>query len=166
MKTIDKQIEQEILSIWQRWAELFSIVAMFLLFGFFVSHQLANTGFFTASFGAVEMFCLYGPTLFSLVAPMIRALTGRRNPGRPFDVATQLFLAMASLWLLIVFPFNFAHLADVLPAAIRFVLSWITNDIGKAILLLQVIVCLISAIVTMRKYLAVRRREPAHPSAV
>jgi hypothetical protein len=165
MKTVVEKTEKEVLSTSQRWGELISVVAMLLLFGFFAYHQGANTGFFTAKFGAVEMFCLYGPILFSLAAPGVRALHGRRNPARPLEVAMDVFLAIAALWLLMVFPFNFSHLADALPAAIRFILAWITNDIGKVVLILQVIVGPISAFVTMRKYLSVRRREPATPSA-
>lgn len=163
MKTVVEKTDKEVLTTSQRWVELISVVAMLLLFGFFVYHQVANTGFFTAKFGALEMFCLYGPIFISLAAPVVRALNGRRNPARPFDVATYLFLAIGSLWLLIVFPFNFSHLADALPGAIRFILSWITNDIGKVLLILQVIVGPISAFLTTRKYLSFRRREPAYP---
>ncbi len=165
MKTVVEKTDKEVLTTSQRWAELISVVVMLLLFGFFAYHQVAKTGFFTAKFGAVEMFCLYGPILLSLAAPVARALNGRRNPARPLEVATDLFLAIAALWLLMVFPFDFSHLADALPAAIRFVLAWVTNDIGKVVLILQVIVGPISAFLTTRKYLSVRRRELANPSA-
>lgn len=161
MKTVVKQTDKEVLTPSQRGGELVSVPVMLLVFGFFVYHQVANTGFFTARFGAMEMVCLYGPILFSLAAPVVRAITGRRNPARPFEVVTNLFLALAAVWLLMVFPFNFAHLADALPAAIRFVLSWISNDIGKIVLILQVIVGTIMAGVTTWKYLSVRRRGSA-----
>jgi hypothetical protein len=162
MKTVGEKTDKEVLTAGQRWGELISIVAMLLLFGFFAYHQVANTGFFTAKFGALEMFCLYGPILVSLAAPVVRAVSGRRNPARPFDVATYVFLAMAALWFLMVFPFNFSHLADALPGALHFVLAWITNEIGKVVLILQVIIGPISAILTTRKYLSLRRREFAN----
>ncbi len=165
MKTVVEKTDKEVLTTPQRWGEFISIIVMLLLCGFFVYHQVAHTGFFTAKFGAVEMFCLYVPILLSLAAPVVRAVTGHRNPARPFEVATNVFLAIAALWLLMVFPFNFSHLADALPGAIRFVLAWITNDIGKVVLILQVIVGTIWAFVTTMKYLSVRRREPAHPSS-
>jgi hypothetical protein len=164
MKTAVKRTNDEVLATWQRWAELLIVVATLLLFGFFAYHQLTSTGFFTAKFGSLEMFFLYGPILLSLAAPVARAWIGRRNPARPVEAAANLFLGVGSVWLLIVFPFNFSHLADVLPGAIRFVLSWVTNDIGKIPLILQVIVGLISALSTTWKYLSVRRREPANPS--
>ncbi len=162
MKTVGEKTDKEVLTTGQRWGELISVVAMFLLFGFFAYHQVTNTGFFTAKFGALEMFCLYGPILVSVAAPVVRAVSGRRNPARPFDVATYVFLAMAALWFLMVFPFNFSHLADALPGALHFVLAWITNEIGKVVLILQVIIGPISAILTTRKYLSLRRREFAN----
>jgi hypothetical protein len=162
MKTGREKTDKEVLTAGQRWGELISVVAMLLLFGFFAYHQAANTGFFTAKFGALEMFCLYGPILVSLAAPVVRAVSGRRNPARPFDVVTYVFLAMAALWLLMVFPFNFSHLADALPGALHFVLAWITNEIGKVVLILQVIIGPISAILTTWKYLSLRRREFAN----
>lgn len=162
MKTVGEKIDKEVLTIGQRVGELISVVLMLLLFSFFVYHQVAQTGFFTAKFGALEMFCLYGPILLSLIAPVVRAVSGRRNPARPFDVATNVFLAIAAIWLLMVFPFNFAHLADALPGAIRFVLAWITNDIGRVFLILQLIIGSITAILTTWKYLSMRRRELAH----
>ncbi len=162
MKTVAEKTDKEVLTTGQRLGEIISIIVMLLLGGFFVYHQVANTGFFTAKFGAVEMICLYGPILVSLVAPGVRAVSGRRNPARPFDVAMYVFLAMAALWLLMVFPFNFSHLADALPGAFHFVLAWINNDIGKVCLILQVIIGPISAILTTSKYLSLRRRELAN----
>ena len=161
MKTVGEKTDKEVLTTAQRVGELIGDVPMLLLFSFFVYHQVANTGFFTAKFGALEMFCLYGPMLLSLVAPVVRAVSGRRNPARPFDIATYLFLAIAAIWFLIAFPFNFAHLADALPGALQFVLAWITNDIGRIFLILQVIIGPISAILTTWKYLSLRRREYA-----
>jgi hypothetical protein len=165
MKTVGERTRKEALTPAQRGGELVSTAAMLLVFAFLVSHQVMQTGFFTAKFGAMEMVCLYGPILLSVAAPIVRAITGRRNPGRPFEVATNVFLALAAFWLLLVFPFNFTHLADVLPTTIRFVLAWISNDIGRVVLILQVIVGTIWAGVTAVKYLSVHRQVHATPPA-
>ncbi len=147
----------EILTPSQRVGGLAVVGAMLLVFGFFALHQLMHTGFFTARFGTTERVALYGPILVAFAAPIVRAISGRRNPARPFEAATNLFLAVGSLWLVITFPFNFAHLADVLPDGIRFVISWISNDIGRFVLMLQVIIGGITALLTMLKYLSMRR---------
>jgi len=151
--------DNEILGPWQRWLDVAIVVMLLLFFSFLLYHQRANTGFFTAKFGALEMLCLYGPLVLSLAAPVVRILTGRRNPGRPFEAATSLFLMLGSLWLLIAFPFDFTHLADALPVPIRFFLGWVTDDMGRLLLILQVIVGPISALTAAWKYITVRQHE-------
>lgn len=164
MRTTEEQTEKEILSTWQRWAELLTIPAMLLIFSFFAYHQGAKTGFFTSKFEGLEIVCLYGPMLLSLAAPIIRAVSGRRNPARPLEAATNMFLAIGSLWLLQVFPFNFSHLADALPASLQFVLAWVTNEIGGFVLLLQVVVGALSAVLILGQYVARSFRRPVHPT--
>ena len=159
MSTIVQKQDRETLSYLARWGEVVIIGMLLFLLAFLVYHQTANTGFFTDDFGPLEMACLYGPLLFALIAPAVRAITGRRNPGRPFEAATSLFLAAGSLWLLNVFPFNFAHLADPLPQSIQFVLAWVTDDIGKIVLLLQIIIGPVTAIFITWKFLSVRQHE-------
>jgi hypothetical protein len=134
---------------------------MLLLLAFFAYHQWQNTGFFTDKFGWAEMLALYVPILISLGPPILRLLQGRRNPARPLEAAVDLSLAIGSLWLWINFPFNFAHLADPFPATMRFAFAWITNNIGRLILLLQVVIGGISSISTMASYLTVKREKAA-----
>ena len=153
--------DNEILTTSQRWLELSFDVPMILLFVFFAYHLWTNTGFFTPHFGPWEMLGLFGPILVALAAPASRAWNGRRNPARPLDVAMALCLTAGSLWLLIVFPFSFSHLADVLPSPIRFLISWITDDLGKIMMTLQVILGPITAITTTLKYFSIRRQTPA-----
>jgi len=155
----EAKTDPEVLTPSQRWLEIMIVAALLLLFTFLAYHQLANTGFFTARFGSLEMVCLYGPILLATAAPIVRASTGRRNPARPLEAAASLFLAIGSLWLLNVFPFSFVHLADTLPAPVRFVLAWVTDDIGRIPLILQVIIGPISALLTIWKYISIRRRE-------
>jgi hypothetical protein len=141
-------------------------MALVVLGGFFVTHQRLETGFFTERFGPVEMLCLYGPLVFSLAAPLTRALYGQRNPARPVEVVTHLCAVLAGLWLLQVFPFDFTHLADLLPAEIQFLLAWMSDGIGKFLLLLQVAVGVLAALFTLVTYAMVavtrnsRRSKP------
>ena len=120
MYTTAQRSDEEIVSVPQRVAEpIFSLIAMMLLCGFFAAHQLGHTGFFTEAFGPLEMFCVYGPILLTLAAPFARGLTGRRNPGRPLEAVTSLCTALAALWLLHVFPFDFTHFANVFPEQLQ-----------------------------------------------
>ena len=157
MNTSTVTAERELLGAPQRVAEpLFSAIALVMLGGFFLTHQLLQTGFFTAQFGPVEMLCLYGPLLLSLAAPLTRALSGQRNPARPVEVVTHLCAALAGLWLLQMFPFNFTHIADVLPAEFEFMLAWMSDGVGKLLLVLQVVVGLLAALFTLITYLVIQ----------
>jgi len=156
MYTPTMPARRELLSLPQRLAEsFFSAIALFILGGFFVTHQLLQTGFFTDRFGPVEMVCLYGPLILSLAAPLARALSGQRNPARPVEVVTHLCAALAGLWLLQVFPFDFIHLADALPAELHFLLAWMSDSVGKLLLLLQVAIGVLAALFTLVTYVMV-----------
>lgn len=142
----------EFLDLGQRFGEIVAAVIVLLILAFYLYHQTSNTGFFTAKFGGWEMFAFYGPIILSLVPPIGRAVIGRRNPIRPYEAAGNIFFAFALLYLLIVFPFNFAHFSDALPTFLRFTLSWVTNDIAKVVLALAVAGGLISAGYNIVKY--------------
>ena len=81
-----------------------------------------------------------------------RAL-GQRNPARPVEVVTHLCAALAGLWLLRVFPFDFTHVAAVLPADFQFLLAWMSDGIGKFLLLLQVAVGMLAVVFTLGTFL-------------
>ena len=166
MSTIIESAERDILSPLQRWLEAAIVVAMLLLFGFLAYHQWANTGFFTSKFGALEMICLYSPLFLGMAAPLIRFWTGNRQPARPFEAAGSLLLALGSLWLLIVFPFDFTHLADALPVGLRFLLAWVSDDIGKIPLVIQIITGPISALVTARTYFTISHQTRSFRSRI
>jgi hypothetical protein len=155
---------REYLNLTQRLGEFVSIFIMVLIVSFFVYHQAANTGFFMAAFGPQEILLFYGSMFLSLLAPVTRALTGRRNPGRPIEVVANLFMAVAALWLLIVFPFDFSHFADALPAGIRFAFAWINDDIGRIPFILQLIVCPLVALAAAWQFAVHFGREPGNRS--
>jgi hypothetical protein len=159
MTTPSDKIEQDNLTLAQRWAGLYTTVLMLLLLAFFGYHQWAKTGFFTVKFDRAGMLALYGPIVISLVPPIQRLIQGRRNPARPLEAITDLSLALGSLWLRNIFPFNFAHLADPFPPAMRFAFVWLTDDAGRFILLLQTVIGFISAISIIATYSSTRRKQ-------
>ncbi|MCL4248873.1 MAG: hypothetical protein KJ065_12070 [Anaerolineae bacterium] len=147
----------EELNIGRRVGEMFVIVGLLALAGFFVLHQTRETGFFTDKFGAPEMFLLYAPLLFSLLDAGVQIVTGDRHLARPFEAISGLLMGLAALWFLINFPFEFAHLPDVLPEGLRFLLAWITNDLAKIPLVIQLIVGPITALVALWRFFVGRR---------
>lgn len=145
--------KKEILKIGQRFGEVFGVVVILLIMAFFVYNQIANTGFFTSGFGQWAMFAFYGSILLSLVLPLARAVIGARHPVRPLEAASNIFSIFAALYLLTIFPFNFAHFADALPSTVKFAFSWISNDIAKLGLMLIILGSMMSAVVNIVKYM-------------
>jgi hypothetical protein len=159
MQTAGDNNDKAMMAPARRWAGLYTVVLMLLLLIFFAYHQWKKTGFFTDNFGTVEMIALYVPILISMVPPIQRAIQGRINPARPLEAISDLSMAIGSIWLWNHFPFNFAHLADPFPAAMHFAFAWITNNVGRFILLLQIVIGFISALGTTASYISERRKN-------
>lgn len=160
MTTPTGKIDKADLTMPQRWVGLYTVVLMLLLLAFFIYHQWSKTGFLTTKFGGMEMLALYGPIILSLGAPIQRFVQGKRNPARPLEAVSDISLAVGSIWLRNNFPFEFAHLADPFPDAMRFAFTWMTDDIGRFILLLQIVIGFISGLTILVTYI---RERPATP---
>lgn len=140
------------------------IVVVGLLMGaFFIAHQTQATGFFTPTFGMLEMILLYGVLLYWIVTSAL-IIVGQKNLSRDLDLGGLFFAAFAIVWLLVVFPFDFAHFADVAPDSLRFLLQWISNDIARLLMVLSFIVhlglAIYSAILRLAVYRARARKTP------
>lgn len=138
--------DKNILTIPDRIGEIVGIFFILLFASFFIYHQTRNTGFMTADFGLTATILFYGSFALSIVTNGARAVIGRRDRARPFELASNVFTAIAAFWFLSAFPFNFAHLADPLPSFLRFIISWINNSIGWWIILISAIVSIAVAI--------------------
>jgi hypothetical protein len=123
-----------------------AIVAAGVLMGlFFIAHQARSTGFFTATFGTLEMLLLYG-TLLYWIATSALIIAGQKNLSRDLDLGGLFFAAVAVAWLLVVFPFDFAHVADASPDSLSFLVQWVSNDIARVLMVLSFIVHLSLAV--------------------
>ena len=122
-KWVEKQALKDNMKNSERGGELVGVIAIGLIALFFYVHQTEATGFFTSSFGGTEALLLYGAILVGVAGPLARFLTGKRNKSRPPELIASVFWIVASAWFLMmeVFPFNFAHFADVVPDFLAFV---------------------------------------------
>jgi hypothetical protein len=132
------------------------VVAGVLMGLFFVAHQARSTGFFTAAFGTLEMLLLYG-TLLYWIATSALIIVGQKNLSRDLDFGGLFFAAIAVAWLLVAFPFDFAHVADTLPDSLRFLVQWSSNDIARVLMVLSLIVHLVLAVFSAALRLSVYR---------
>jgi hypothetical protein len=92
-----------------------------------------------AGFGGFGAFLLYGSIFLGVAGPIARSVTGSRNSARIPEIFASVFWIISSIWLLVSFPFNFAHFGDVIPEFLRFIVSWITNDIAWVLLAIGMI---------------------------
>jgi hypothetical protein len=103
-------------------------------------------GFFTTAFGTLEMFLFYGSWIEWIVVAALEGF-GRKNLSRDIDAFGGLiFVTVGTTWLFLVFPFEFAHFADVLPDSLRFLVRWISNDIARVLMALGIIVNVVAAV--------------------
>jgi hypothetical protein len=132
---------------------LFSV----LIVVYFVAHQTWSTGFFTATFGTLEMVMLYGSLIYWIVTSAL-LLFVRKKLSRDLDVFGGLIFATVGItWLFVVFPFEFTYFADVLPNFLRFLVQWISNDIARVLMALGIIVALVFAVYSSILYVFVRK---------
>lgn len=156
-KWVEKQALKDNMKNSQRGGEVVAVIVIGLVALFFYAHQTEATGFFTSSFGGIEVLLLYGAILIGVAGPMARFLTGRRNKSRPAELIASVFWIVASAWfLMVVFPFNFAHSADIVPDFLAFLVSWITNDIVRVLLAIGMVGGIISVGINTVLYIKVR----------
>ena len=123
------------------------VVFSVLMMSYLVAHQVRSTGFFTAKFGTPEMFMLYGLLILGIISAGLEGVFGLRLHSRLFDVFGGLILAAVCIvWLLVVFPFEFAHFADVAPVSLSFLVRWISNGVARVLMVLAIIVYLGAAV--------------------
>ena len=123
------------------------VVVSVLLLLYFAVHQTRSTGFFTAEFGRWEMFLFYGHLIMWIITASLEGILGQRLLSRLFDTfGGILFAGIATVLLLVAFPFEFEYIADVLPEFLRFLVQWISNDIIRVLMVLGTIMYLVFAI--------------------
>ncbi len=152
----------------ERFVGISIVVFSVLLVLYFIAHQTQSTGFFTASFGASEKLALYGLLILGMISAGLEGIFGQRLYSRIFDVFGGLILAaVCTIWLLVVFPFEFAYFADVAPDSLRFLVGWISNDIARVLMVLAIILYLGAALYCplAYKFVDLKRSKPEEISA-
>jgi hypothetical protein len=153
----EKKALEDTMSNSQRGGEIVAVIVIVLVALFFYAHQTEETGFFTSSFGATEAFLLYGAILIGTAGPIARFLTGKRNKSRTAELVASIFWIVASVWfLMVVFPFDFAHFADIVPDFLQFLISWITNDVARVLISIGLVGGAVSVAVNTVLYIKVR----------
>jgi len=107
-----------------------------LVFGFYVAHYVWSTGFFTSAFTPVLAFLFFASVLYVIVNTSAKAITPRKDVRAIVELVGAVLFVVVAAWIFAVFPLNFTHVADVIPKPFQFLLSWLTNDIGRILVAL------------------------------
>ena len=76
------------------------VVINILMILYFATHQIWSTGFFTESFDTLEMFFLYGYSVFWIISAGLEGILARRLLSRFFDVfGGVIFGGICIIWL-------------------------------------------------------------------
>ncbi len=156
-KHAEAEAKKDTLSYSDRVGNVAAVVVTILVTLYFIAHQTWATGFFTSKFGTLEMFLFYVVLIYQVVPTALKALLGRKNLARLFEIFGSVLGTVTLAWLFVVFPFDFAYFADVLPSFLRFLLQWISNDIIRVLMVLGIIAAPVMAIYTAILYVFVRR---------
>jgi hypothetical protein len=149
----------------ERAAGIAFVVVGIVMVLYFAAHQIESTGFFTTKFGTLEMLLLYGALIFWITTCALDGLFGQRLLSRLLDAfGGVIFITVSLAWLLVVFPFEFAYFADILPHFLRFLLQWISNDIARGIMVLGTIGFTIASVYSpiAYKFVSIKRSKTKH----
>lgn len=151
----------------ERMGQLIGIFFIMAFLAYFAALRTESTGFFTSEFTALGAFMFFGGGAYGIVPTLIRFMTGRKNPARLLDASGSMFIAVASAYLLIVFPLEFSHLGDLLPNALESLVEVITNDIARILLTIATVASPVIGFYNIILYIAVRKKLSAQsaPSA-
>jgi hypothetical protein len=121
-----------------------------LVAGFYTAHLVWSTGFFTSGFTPLLAGFFYASIAWTIIDVAFKAITPRKDIVALVKQLGAVLFAGVTAWLYVAFPLNFTHLADVVPGPFQFLLSWITNDIGRilvgAVLFASIIALAVNAV--------------------
>jgi len=157
-KQVSESAKKDIIPFPDKVGQIVGMAFIVIIVAFFVKHQNDSTGFFTSEFGTGETIVFYAAALFGLVTGSAKIVVGRKNKVRPIEMVGNMLWIVASIWLLTVFPFDFNYLPDVLPEYLQPLLDWMSDDIGKILLVLGIIGGWIALFVTTMLYIFVGKK--------
>lgn len=131
--------------------ERISSIIFFLVFVIGFLYILAlkkqNSHFFASNFNDFDTAALFSFWLVWIITAGLEGILGLRWWSRLFDsFGAILVAALACLWLFIKFPFDFSFFPELLPTNWQWLLSWISNTVGRIVIFVSFIFHLIAAV--------------------
>ena len=127
-RTAKKEAAKDRLKTAEMIGDVIAIAVIMIFIAYFANSQASNSGFFTDRFGSAEAFFFYAVAITGLLPPALRLVLRRRNAVRPVEIFNSIFAIVSLMYLLSVFPFDFAFLA---PTSLQSVFSWRSSASGR-----------------------------------
>lgn len=159
-KQAEKEAKKDILNKSGRFGQIVGIVGIVIVIAFFAYHLTKSTGFFTPAFGDFDAVLFLGINIFGIFPQAIRLVINRKTPARPFDIINSTLLFVAMIYFIAKFPFDFSHFADPLPSSLEFLISWVSNGLASALMMLGIIGMLFALPYQTLLYMAIRKLPP------
>ncbi len=121
-----------------------STLITILILGFYMAHYFWSTGFFTSAFTPILATVFFASVLSTIVTNGAKAVTPRKEIVTLVEFLSAGLLAITAYWFYLVYPLDFAHVADVVPTQLQFFLTWIDNGIGRIIVTIVLVAALIA----------------------
>ncbi len=165
-RKVAKEADHDLLRMGERIGNIIAMFFIVFVVLIFINIQVQDYGFFTTKFGPLEQLLFYGSLLFGVIPSFIRAAIGRRNLGRLADLFGSILFIAVTIYLLVIFPFDFTRLLDLLPSAVLPDFNWFTNDLFRLFFELAIMLSVISLVYNAILYTAVRRELRARGARV
>ena len=159
-KQAEKEAKKDNLKNSDRFGQIIGIIGITVIIVFFVYHLTKSTGFFTPTFGGFDTALFFGINFFGIFPQVIRLVTNRKTPSRPFDIINSVLLFVALIYFVAKFPFDFSYFADPLPRSLEFLLSWISNGLASVLMVLGIIGMLFALPYQTLLFIAIRKLPP------
>lgn len=160
----EREAGKDVIKSSDRWGQLIGIAFSVVFLLYFVALHTESTGFFTSEFTALGGFMFFGGMVYGALPVLVRVVTGRKNPSRPFDAVGSAFIAVICVYMLVVFPLDFAHLGDLLPDFLEDLVELISNDIARIILVIGAVASPFIALYNAALYGPVKNKLSAQPT--
>lgn len=152
---VRKEADKDLIGIGERVGNAIAIA--FIVFFAALLYYLQGRGYiFSPEFSDVDAVLLYGVILFGIVPNIVRAITGRRNLGRLFDIINGLLFLVVGTYFLTKFPFHFNDLYTILPDDIQDLFSWFNDAVFRLLFQIALIITALSAVYQSVMYVLVR----------
>jgi hypothetical protein len=115
-----------------------------LVLGFYMAHYFWSTGFFTGAFTPLLAVVFFAAVLSTIATAAGKALTPRKEIVALVELIGAVLLAVTAYWFFVAFPLDFVHVADVVSVQLQFLLTWMTNEIGRIIVAIVMLASMIA----------------------